>query len=196
VGEHHEAVEGEKGALYMGGLLVIRMDGGGQCTYHMVCCICLQLMDCLELIESSFGSGKTKGCRLLHQAQLSIDVSGFLRVAQSVPVLVSISQSAIIEPKSIDAHHALRFAGFVHGSAVADAQSNSATTTSSRNQAIVSGIESVELGDDQVGLRGQGVLYLRSNVCFYLSLPSPSISGPRSQSPFRSQPGTTISTHG
>lgn len=47
--------------------------------------VCLQLMNSLELIKLGFGSGETKCCRLLHETELSVDVSQLVSIAEGMP---------------------------------------------------------------------------------------------------------------
>lgn len=89
---HKQAVERQEGALLSSVARPVsgcfrgaeRMDCGD--TYHVVHDPCLNLVSSLQLFEPVLRARKAEGCRLVHQAELGIDVCLLLFVGESVPV--------------------------------------------------------------------------------------------------------------
>jgi len=92
-------------------------------------------MDRLELVKPRLGPAETQTRRLLHQAQLGVDVGGLFGIGELVPRCGIWCSAAIQLGDGKESYHALRCAGLVHGSADT-AKAKSRGQRISRNQAI------------------------------------------------------------
>ena len=93
-------------------------------THNKVCCVRLELMNGLQLVEPSLGPGQAQVCGLLHQAELSVQVGRLFCVGEGVPARGCQFMQCWLRNslRGSKFYHALRFAGLVHGSALATAQ--------------------------------------------------------------------------